>query len=321
MRKYGAEGTAREFFELINEHFHNEEAAVYDKIHAEMWDILPRQFELLVADACQEIDSMRPTTLIDIGCGTGLAFELFRSTSLGRSIDQVHLLDTSSSMLSAARDRGTKWAGVRLIFFKGEVSELEHTASFDVALACSVLHHIPDLPGFFGEVDRILKPGSLFFHFQDQNDDADFRVLTRRKLEVPRPARNIIRSALAGTIALDVAQRSYRVLKQVFREGRGDEDYIARTNKALLTRGVIKRAMAAQDLWRVTDIHVGDELGISLRQMRCMLPHYELLSARTYQFFGQPDQLTPRQKREEESLINDHDMNGSLLAAVWRKKS
>lgn len=323
MSKYGARGSPEEFFAAVNQAFHSQEAQVYDSIHSDMWTVLPQQFELLASEACTHLDLTRPLSLVDIGCGTGLAFELFRRTAIGNSVRQVMLVDTASAMLSEARKRSSGWGEVRAAFCLGTVADIPKPASFDVALACSVLHHIPDLPRFFAELRDLLKPGALFFHLQDQNDDADQDVLSERAERLPRSTRTRVRDALDSSGLLDLARRGRRAFKSASSfmgvGGHENGDYVDGTNRILLREGVIRRPMTTRDIWQVTDIHVGDGVGLSLGEMKRHLVDFELVGARSYGFFGEIAALPEHLRSEEARLVAAGDMNGSLLGAVWRK--
>jgi 2-polyprenyl-3-methyl-5-hydroxy-6-metoxy-1,4-benzoquinol methylase len=319
MTKYGAAGSPQSFFETVNKIFHDAEAAVYDAVHKDMWENLPWVIENLVDDVQISARPLHNIRLLDIGCGTGLASELFLRTKLGGEVAAVTLVDTSSNMLSKAQSRADKWHGVQTAFHLGTIADAKRLQPFDVVLASSVLHHVPDLPQFFRELAAVVKNKGLFIHCQDPNADADPSVQLRRSNEARQPAReSVARSRgkrLLRTLGLiDAVRTSRRVLS--FSKHR-EPDYIDQTNHVLLGERVIARPMSATDLWAVTDIHIGEEKGISIRQMRAILSSFECLSVRSYQFFG--DQPVADLQSRERALFATRDLNGGLVAAVWQK--
>ena len=84
MQKHGVKGSAEQFQSVVNVTFHKYESEVYDELHRDMWDSLPKQFQLLAAD-CLLKHPLLPDSLhaLDIGCGTGLASDCLLKTDLG----------------------------------------------------------------------------------------------------------------------------------------------------------------------------------------------------------------------------------------------
>jgi ubiquinone/menaquinone biosynthesis C-methylase UbiE len=313
MRRYGVRCSPLEFYELVNVHFHAAESLVYDEIHRGMWQSLPRQFELLTDD-CAAVAPKGKLRVLDIGCGTGLSAEFFLKTRLGSRTSEIHLLDTSKEMLGIATRRARSWP-VDVISHSGKISDLPADRQFDVILASSVLHHIADLRSFLNEVAERLSVGGLFLHLQDPNADyADdpehLSRLTEYKAARP-PAR---KTPLFRRLT------PRRIYKRVLRQFKGRQDYIGQTNRSLMRAGVIEREMSEGDIWLVTDIHVSPiTKGISLQALKSMLPRYEFVSYRTYEFFGElGDHLPERFRVKEEQLIDGRSLTGGLFAAAWR---
>jgi hypothetical protein len=77
--------------------------------------------------------------------------------------------------------------------------------------------------------------------------------------------------------------------------------------------------MSDADIWLVTDIRVSPVTkGISLQDLKSRLPHYELISSRSYEFFGDLETLPEPFRSRENQLIADRSMTGGLFAAAWR---
>jgi hypothetical protein len=73
------------------------------------------------------------------------------------------------------------------------------------------------------------------------------------------------------------------------------------------------------ELYSITDIHVEDGDGISIRQMKQWLPEYDCVSQRSYGFFGVLwSDLPERLKRREEEWRQARALNGLHVGAAWR---
>ena len=154
MERHGAQCGVEEFHSFLNVTFHEFESACYDEAHADMWESLPAQFDLLLEDClgqCPEVPERMG--VLDIGCGTGLATACLLRTAIGRRIASVDLLDTSPKMLARASHRATTWP-VRATCHQGLLDSLPSGSRFELIVACSVLHHVPDLRQFLQAVRR-----------------------------------------------------------------------------------------------------------------------------------------------------------------------
>jgi SAM-dependent methyltransferase len=306
----------KEFHQTVNLVFHNFESAVYDQIHQDMRQSLPRQFGALVDDWLASNDVPAPLSVLDVGCGTGLSTELFSATEIGPRIGRVDLLDTSLEMLRwCAKRPCLRHFDHRLIC--GTLDALPAHSAYDVVVACSVLHHIPDLAGFLAHIGRLQRPGALFLHLQDLNGDYlhDAQLERRSRELASRPAKRLP----AWTKRLTPK----RVAKRLWRElsGRQDKSYIDRVNDELLASRVIQKPLTAAELWSITDIRVYDGKGICISELRSHLAAYDLLSVRTYSFFGTMySELPPSFRGEEDRLISARALDGLHVGAIWRRK-
>ena len=92
----------------------------------------------------------RDTSLLDVGCGSGLFCET--AADLGMSVMGV---DASSAMLDIARHRAP-----RASFFEGEMEELPFVEkTFDVVTALNSLQHVGSPLQALVEARRVLRPG------------------------------------------------------------------------------------------------------------------------------------------------------------------
>jgi SAM-dependent methyltransferase len=311
MRRYGVTCSPAEFHSVVNLTFHKHESHVYDELHANMWRSLPAQFRLLAKDYLAA-GLRAPVRILDIGCGTGLSSDLFLRTELGRHVREVYLLDSCPEMIARAKARSEAW-GMTVKVLQGDIRDLP-PATYDLIITCSVLHHIPDLPRFLDAVRRIQAPGGVFLHVQDPNGDylndplllERKQVLSRIRKRTPRWVRNLSPQQFAG-----------RLRRLVTRETRAD--YIRLIDEDLIRAGVVQHPMTATDLWRVTDLHDHDDVGISMRDLEAWLPDYEVISVRSYGFYGVLESDLPRALQEKEmALIEKKDPNGQYVGAIRR---
>jgi hypothetical protein len=84
--------------------------------------------------------------------------------------------------------------------------------------------------------------------------------------------------------------------------------------------GIIQREMSEGDIWLVTDIRISPTTkGISLKRLKSLLPHYEFVSCRTYEFFGDARSELPDQFRaREDQLVSSRSSSGALFAGAWK---
>ena len=113
----------------------------------------------LVYEACvrQAVTDLRPAgTVLDCGCGTGLA------TRYLLGAENVHALDLSERMLEKLR---RKIRSEKLKTARGDVRHLPYPdAMFDGVLVANVLQHLApsDQPRAAAEIMRVLKPGGRY---------------------------------------------------------------------------------------------------------------------------------------------------------------
>jgi SAM-dependent methyltransferase len=290
----------------VNITFHRYESEVYDTIHSCMWASLPRHFNYLSSDILKAVTVPANLRLLDVGCGTGLGSELLLHTEFGKRVGHVDLLDTSSEMLDRASRRSRNWP-VSAEMHHGDITSIE-TERFDVVLACSVLHHIPDLHSFLAQVSALLREGGVFLHLQDPNGD--------HVGESAFVARQGILRRHEGRVPPMWYQRVLARMRRLSRR----KTYIDKINEELLTSETIENAMTDDEMWLVTDIHAGAGKGVSAGMLTASLPELTRLSIRTYSFFGKMYSQLPYKLREVELALSEaNDLTGYHLAAAWQK--
>lgn len=301
------------FQESINIIFHDIEAKYYDQLHSEMWDSLQHIYNLFMVNVKRlNIGTLK---ILDVGCGTGLSSKMLIESPIGSTINKIFLLDTSSGMLQKAKERFSK-SKITFETFQGDINSLQEE-NFDFILVSSVLHHIPNLADFFIQINKRLKKGGILFHIHDPNGDA-----IKNKLYLERT--NLLRAYNA--------KKNNRILIRLFNkikilfQAKKSPDYISEVNTQLLEQKIIHTKLTEQEIWSVTDIHVEDlpystNKGISLSMLKTMLPNFELITSKSYSFFGiMYSKLPSHFKSKELDLLDKNDKNGRNFGCVWRKK-
>lgn len=113
----------------------------------------------------------REWTVADIGTGTGYLLPI-----LGEHFKQVIAVEPAAAMLEVARHRVSHTSLDNITFDRGDLGCLPIAdASCDLAIACLVLHHVPDPAVALAEIARILKPaGQLLVIEQHAHEDQEF---------------------------------------------------------------------------------------------------------------------------------------------------
>jgi hypothetical protein len=147
--------------------------------------------------------------------------------------------------------------------------------------------------------------GGIFFHLQDPN--ADFHDDAERLRRVEQFERS--RRGLIKRLSRRVRQQGAVALEQV--EG---------INRELLEARVIDQPLSDEEIGLIVRLRARDGHGISVQQMKTMLPEYRLVSSRSWGFFGElASALPPEYRRRERALIAEKSSNGAQVGGVWIK--
>jgi SAM-dependent methyltransferase len=118
-------------------------------------DIMPEMLRI-----CGGTRSPRDLHMLEIGCGVGRMTRM-----LAALFGRVTALDVSDEMLAEARRNLADLVNVNLVLGDGQTLSGLPSNEFDFAFSFIVFQHIPaheTIASYCSEVNRVLKPGSLF---------------------------------------------------------------------------------------------------------------------------------------------------------------
>lgn len=114
-------------------------------------------------------DAGPATRVLEVGCGSGNYIRALAA----RTACLAHGLDLSIGMISRAPDRQLHQAKGRsgVNWLQGRAARLPLChRSFDLIFTVDVIHHLPDVPAYYGEVARILRPGGMLCTVTDSEE-------------------------------------------------------------------------------------------------------------------------------------------------------
>jgi predicted TPR repeat methyltransferase len=151
----------------------------------------PQLLAEAVGTAARSASPPRFTSMLDLGCGTGLAGAAFRA-----QVDRLTGIDLSAAMIAEARHKALYdrlETGELVEFLAGEAAA---GARYDLVVAADVLVYVADLSAVAAAVRDVLAPGGLFgFTVETHPGDA---VLLRESLRYAHGAAHV-RAAMMGT--------------------------------------------------------------------------------------------------------------------------
>lgn len=267
----------------VNELFHDLSDGQYSDVHEEILGVEAERWKR----SAERYLPPSPRVIADIGTGMGMV-----PVAIGGVLSQRdHLIaaDISQRQLEAARRNiereGFGWS---VEYVKLEPA-LPFTlpfadASLDAITMNSVLHHIKETGGFLREVDRVLKPGGVFFIGHEPNaafTENRVRWYSYRMLYALLDPGFALRSRPARALGI------YRLAMAVHARLRPQRAAVARNlveqvNACVLSEKLIDRPLTLDEVADITDIL--DSTGFHPRRL---MPGYELLHLETYNHLAQ----------------------------------
>lgn len=125
----------------------------------EAFEAKHRLFEDVTRRLCELAGPIKPSRILDVGCGTGISTGAIVRSVAGRPA--VFGIDLSEAMLEKARARFRNAPNVS--FRKGDAERLAdfYTRPFDAVFYTASLFLIPDFPASIDQACRLLVPGGL----------------------------------------------------------------------------------------------------------------------------------------------------------------
>ena len=291
-----------------NRIFHDLEGAAYEAKHDEIFIAETARWQRVAGTWLA--GRTTPRRVLDIGTGTGFVpntIAPFLSVD-----DEIVCTDLSRSMLAVAKERLQRGEHICRFSFE-EIDGRRYpfpSKSFHAITGNSVVHHIPDLAGFFAEIDRMLVPGGFVMIGHEPNA-AHYRenALRRRAALYSKLA-----DPLAGAIAVGKAMRLDRLarslgvharLRRAALEARGEglaeqvEDSAHRLDEVgarMVDEGLVSTPPSRETIAAWIDVHsptagaeVDPDRGIEIDRIRDeWLPGYELAQFESYDHLDGP---------------------------------
>lgn len=106
----------------------------------------------------------REWTVADIGTGTG-----FLLPTLADNFDRIISIEPAATMLECARQRVAECGATNVAFHAGDLDHLPiEDNACDLAIACLVLHHVPEPARALAEMHRVVRPGGRILVIEQQ---------------------------------------------------------------------------------------------------------------------------------------------------------
>ncbi|WP_408901864.1 bifunctional 2-polyprenyl-6-hydroxyphenol methylase/3-demethylubiquinol 3-O-methyltransferase UbiG [Plastoroseomonas hellenica] len=145
-----------------------EEVAKFDALAARWWDPHGPMAPLHAMNplrtgwiaerlAARHGGSLEAVSVLDIGCGAGLASE-----ALARRGARVTGMDAAPEALAVARTHAEA-GGLAIDYRQGGPEDLPREARFDAVMALEVIEHVEARDAFLAELAGALKPGGMLF--------------------------------------------------------------------------------------------------------------------------------------------------------------
>jgi SAM-dependent methyltransferase len=170
-----------------NRRGHDRFARAYDKRHPEIFNdveqerlsaALARAVELAGEGARERVKAL------DVGSGTGNLTR--RLVALGA---RVTAADLSPRLLAEVTRRLGGSGQVTTLTLNGRNLEPIPDGTYDLAVAYSVLHHIPDYAALVSEMARVVRPGGIVYLDHERSEgswtSADYQRFLREAVPVP----------------------------------------------------------------------------------------------------------------------------------------
>jgi ubiquinone/menaquinone biosynthesis C-methylase UbiE len=170
---------------------HDRFAGVYDERHPEIFnDVEQARLAAAIARAVSLAadGASGPVRALDVGSGTGNITR--RLIALGA---RVTAADLSRKLLAEVTRRYGASGQLTTLELNGRNLEPIPDGTFDLAVAYSVLHHIPDYAALVGEMARVVRPGGIVLLDHERAEGSwtspEYQSFLREAVPAPPPRR------------------------------------------------------------------------------------------------------------------------------------
>ncbi len=324
MERVGAAMAAKDFVEAVSNAYHQVEAERYViDMHAffRTCGSYP-QFKqaLLVAKQTLKL----PVSILDIGCGSGYDLEVLREVFSPSEVRVIFCCDISPEMLALA---SSKADGFPCRFVRGGIEEVLEYGVHDLVVTHSLVHHVPNLTGFFQRLDLVVAPGGGYVTGHEPNRrhwiSAECMAVVEKMKRAERRRKGIAKYFVPSRYVSKMA-RLLRVTK--------DECLETEVNSILRDHFGLVADLTPQEIRRLVDVHVPDDLpgnfkigwdGFDWKELQAsFLPNYDLVCLGTSGYMGNsnPADLPSRWQKINAGLAQRYPLDGSIFSAFWRKR-
>ena len=290
---------------LVNQVFHNEEAAYYNDLFApqlaqerDHWRALLRQ-----AAPWLPLDATK-RRWVDFGCGTGLVASVM--TEFAGPLDTIYCLDLSTAMLRQAQATLASLTERPVAYLRAAGAPFQ-PASIDLIGLNSVLHHLPSPSDTLTELACALKPGGLLALAHEPNRAAYTHPLIRALVTLRLVARRLRRGFSAATAAVP-------------------PPYLAQSVERINAGGLLPWSVSAQEVVEIANIQVPHpskpdrrRLGFDLKQISTWLPGFSRLYGDSMGMLGTYASPNRAVQTLENWLYRRYPHGGRLISGLWRK--
>ncbi|MBO9128325.1 class I SAM-dependent methyltransferase [Bacillus sp. 165] len=107
-------------------------------------------------ESFSKLINVKEKKILDVGCGGGIYTKALAEIGAG----EITAFDFSEQMLKTAKEFCKAYDNI--IYMKGDAHTLNlPNDTFDVVISRAVIHHLADIPAFFREAYRVLKPNGV----------------------------------------------------------------------------------------------------------------------------------------------------------------
>lgn len=296
--------------EQVNKIYHAHEAQGYDRLHPEIFTVLPETWQEMLSRLPKR-DGWR---ILDFGCGTG--FEASQALSgLGDRIERLTCYDLSPEMLALCEKR---LETIPQVSFTCNADEIAVHAPYDILLTNSLLHHLPDvnltikrlLPSLAADAFWLAghEPSARFYRNPECCALLNQYVRRRRWAQLAKPV------------------SYFRKLKQLMGIG---PDSLRRAGIDAYRQGLFKKIPSRFAVGRLVDFHVPhsrEEVtagrGFDFRRLEEKWGNsWSLEWTRTYSFMGPFKEmvLSNYWQQKARQLAHCFPNDGANFCSVWKR--